>query len=174
MKVERWGGWIALVANVGVVGGLVLLAVEVRHNSQVGRAQAVTNLLSSQIAGETAFMGEDAAAAIALAMSSPGDLTDEQILTIWAYLNVNMLGVQQTYTMHELGLASEEDKALAATAAADWLGFPFGRVWWNALKRNFPSELAADIDARLADADPHLWEKQLAQMKQGAGKLAAP
>ena len=82
MKVERWGGWIALVANVGVVGGLVLLAVEVRHNSQVGRAQAVTNLLSSQIAGETAFMGEDAAAAIALAMSSPGDLTDEQILTV--------------------------------------------------------------------------------------------
>jgi hypothetical protein len=33
MNLERSGGLLALVANVGVVVGLVLLAVEVRHNT---------------------------------------------------------------------------------------------------------------------------------------------
>ena len=71
MKLERSGGWLALVANLGVVAGLVMLAVELRHNSQMVRAQASVNLLTGQTSPEAAFMGEDTAAAFVEAINSP-------------------------------------------------------------------------------------------------------
>lgn len=50
MNLERSGGWLALVANLGVVAGLVLLAVELRQTTQVVRAQASVNLATGQTA----------------------------------------------------------------------------------------------------------------------------
>ena len=59
MNLDRWGGWIGLVTNLGVMGGLVLLTIEIRHNSQVMRAQAVTARLTSQIAAVSRRIGFD-------------------------------------------------------------------------------------------------------------------
>ncbi len=108
MKLDRFGGWLALVTNLGVVGGLVLLAVELRQNTQVVRAQAVTSLLAGQMSAETAFMGEDTAAAFVKALDSPGTMTDEEIVKVWAYLNVAMMAVMQTHSMYSLGLATDQ------------------------------------------------------------------
>jgi hypothetical protein len=55
LNLERFGGWLAVLANVGVIAGLVLLAVELRQNSQVVRAEAVASLLAGQSSAETAF-----------------------------------------------------------------------------------------------------------------------
>ena len=144
MNLERSGGWLALVANLGVVGGLILLAVELRQNTQVVRAQASVNLATGQTAAEVAFMGEDTAAAFVKAINSPGTITDREIVQLWAYLNAAVLSVQQTYTMVKLGLATEEDQKAAARSAAGWLGWNLGRVWWAEIKTDFPSDLATE------------------------------
>jgi len=162
---ERFGTWLALAANLGVIGGLVLLAVELRQNTQVVRAQAVAGLLSGQTSAETAFMGDDTASAMATAIVTPSALSDEEILKMWAYLNTAVISVEQTYSMYSLGLATEDDRRAAAGKAADWLSFPFGLVWWSEMKTNFPSDLAADIDAALADRDPAYLERQFEAIK---------
>jgi hypothetical protein len=170
-QLERFGTWLALVANIGVVGGLVLLAVELRHNTQVVRAQAVAGLLTGQTSAETSFMGDDTAAAMATAIASPDSLSDEEILRMWAYLNTAVISAEQTYSMYSLGLATEEDRKAAASKVADWLSFPFGIVWWNEMKTNFPSDLAGDIDVALADRDPLYLQRQLEGMKKGLLEL---
>ena len=171
MKLERFGGWLAVLANLGVIAGLVLLAVELRQNTQVVRAEAVASLLAGQSSAETAFIGDSTAAAMAIALVAPEDLSDEQILQMWAYLNTAVLSVEQTYSMYSLGLATEEDRLSAAKKAADWISFPFGRIWWGEMKTNFPENLAADIDAALVDLDPDYLERQFEGMKRGLQNL---
>jgi hypothetical protein len=54
-----------------------MLAVELRHNTQVVRAQASVNLLTRQTSAEAAFMSEDTAAAFVKAINSPGTITTD-------------------------------------------------------------------------------------------------
>ena len=174
MNLERSGGWLALVANLGVVGGLVLLAVELRQNTQVVRAQASMYLATGQASAEVAFMGEDTAAAFVKAINSPGTITDREIVQLWAYLNAAVLSVQQTHEMVELGLATEEDQKAAARTAAYWLSWNFGRVWWAEIKTNFPSDLVAEIDATIAATGPDYLTRQFQGMKDAMASLEAP
>jgi hypothetical protein len=160
-----------VLANVGVIAGLVLLAVELRQNSQIVRAEAILSHLAGQSSAETSFMGDDTAAAMATALAAPEDLTDEEILQMWAYLNTSVISAEQTYSMYSLGLATEEDRQSAAKKAADWISFPFGRIWWGEMKTNFPKSLAADIDAALLGLDPDYLQKQFEGMKRGLQSL---
>jgi hypothetical protein len=105
------------------------------------------------------------------ALVSPETLTDEEILVMWAYLNTAVISVEQTYSMYTLGLATEDDRVTAARKAADWLSFPFGGVWWNEMKTNFPEDLAAEIDAALVDRDPNYLLHQFEGMKTGLREL---
>jgi hypothetical protein len=167
LNLERFGGWLAVLANVGVIAGLVLLAVEIRQNSQIVRADALANLLAGQSSAETAFMGDDTAAAMATALVSPAEMTDEEILQMWAYLNTAVISAEQTYSMYSLGLATQSDRESAAKKAADWISYPFARIWWGEMKTNFPTNLADDIDAALLDLDPGYLQKQFEGMKRG-------
>jgi hypothetical protein len=108
LNLERFGGWLAVLANVGVIVGLILLAT---------------------------------------ALVSPADLTDEEILQMWAYLNATVISAEQTYSMYSLGLATQEGCHSAAKKSADWISFPFGRIWRGEMKTIFPKSLASDIDA---------------------------
>jgi hypothetical protein len=173
MNLERFGGWLAILANVGVIVGLVLLAFELRQNTQIVRAEAVASLLAGQSSAETAFMGDSTAAAMAIALVAPEDLSDEQILQMWAYLNTAVISVEHTNSMYSLGLATEEDRRSAAKKAADWVSFPFGRIWWAEMKTNFPDSLASDIDAALSELDPDYLERQFEGMKRALQELKA-
>ncbi len=117
-------------------------------------------------------MGEDAASAFVKAINSPGTITDRAIAQLWAYLNAALLSVQQTHTMFELGLATEEDQKAAARTAAQWLGWNFGRVWWAEIKTDFPSDLVTEIDAAITALDPDYLTHQLQGMKDGMASLA--
>ena len=174
MKPERYSGWLALAANLGVLGGLVLVAVELRHNSQVVRAQAATNLLSGQTSAELAFMGDDTAAAFATAITSPGETSNREIVQLWAYMNSALLSVQQTHAMFELGLATEEDMDDAARTAAHWLGWNYGQVWWSEMKSNFPAELVGQVDTAITTVGADYLTRQFEGLRKGMTELAAP
>jgi len=171
VNLERIGGWLALIANVGVLTGLILVAYELRQNNQMLRAQASASRLEGTTAAETAFMGDDTAEAMALALTAPEYLTDAQVLQLWAYLNSAMIAVQQTATMHDLGLATEDDRHAAVADAHAWLSWPFGRVFWGEMRTNYPPGLAQEIDAAL-DADPDYLLDQFENMRKGAAALS--
>ena len=173
MNVDRATGWIALGANLGVVGGLVLLAMELRQNTQVVRAEAITSRLAGHISAETAFMGEDTAAAMARALATPDEVTDVDILRLWAYLNVAVMSVEQTHTMYELGLATEEDRRAGIQSAGAWLTFPLGQIWWEEMKSGMSQELVADIDAVIA-ADPDMLQRTFEAIQRRVHPQAGP
>ena len=80
--------------------------------------------------------------------------------------------MQQTHTMFELGLATEEDQKAAARIAAQWLGWNFGRVWWAEIKSDYPSDLVTEIDAAIAAGDSDYLTHQFQGMKNRMASLA--
>jgi hypothetical protein len=160
MDSERLGRWLTVAANLGVLGGLALLAYELNQNTQLLRAQAVSSQLGAQVAAETAFMGEGAARAFSRAMLRPSELSEEEMVVVWAYLNTATISAQEVYMRSSLGLATEEDRLDAARATALWIGFPFGRAWWEEMKFGFPQQMVTEVDASLV----HEGEDRLLQI----------
>jgi len=172
MDIMELGAIGELVGGVAVIGSLIYVGLQIRHNTRVLRGQAMTGLLVGESSAETAFMGADTSAAFVKACESPADLTGEEIAKLWAYLNVVTMAGQHMHQMHALGLASDDDRDAAVTSVANWLGFPFGGVWWNEVKEKLPRVFVGEIETGLA-ADPSSLLRQYEGMKQGVRALAA-
>jgi hypothetical protein len=86
---------------------------------------------------------------------------------VWGYLNAGMIAIQNTYLIYRLGLSTEEDWNSVKKGVNGWLGFPFGRIWWDETKATLPTPFVEEIDAVLKDTDP-LYAKHAVDRMQAA------
>lgn len=127
MNLDALNKWLTLLANFGVIGGLVLIAMQMNFTAGTIRLQNDIDLNKGIAAGELAIMGDSAASAFATAVLRPSELSD--IEQLWAYLHNVMLSAQNTWLAYQLGLASEQSWAFAKRQAAGFVGFPAGVIW---------------------------------------------
>lgn len=62
MDLAHLNSWLGIAANVGVVVGLVLVAVQIRQNSNLTRAQVANDWFLADMQLELSMMGENPAA----------------------------------------------------------------------------------------------------------------
>ena len=100
-RLDRAARWFALVANVGVVLGLVLVIVEVRQNSELTRTQMEQrkNDLLAEI--EFSLANRETAEAWVKAIRTPESLTDAEMKTVEAHLVSVMLQWAAAYLTHQ-------------------------------------------------------------------------
>ena len=165
--------WPLAIGGVAVVASLVYVGLQVRQHTQVTRGQAITTLLSGQIAGEVALMGDDGAAALANAFDKPADMSTVEIAQVWAYLYTAITSVQTSYELHTLGLASRRDWERARTTAPSYLGFPFGQAWWSEIKDGFPADFVAEIEDAMSEGDRNSLKSAFDRVEAAASQLAA-
>ncbi len=159
MNLDAVNKWLTLLANFGVIGGLLLVAFQINFNTETIRLQNAIELDRGMDAGELANMGDTTHIAYATALFHPAKLTEAQIGQLWSYLNNVMLTAQSTWRAHDAGLASEESWAYAKRFAAGNLGFRVGRIWWKTAGQfSFEPEFVKAIDAELDGTDPALTE----------------
>jgi len=75
MEFDRLNRWLALAANLGLLAGLIMVALQLNQTSELARAQLINegNITESQVwAG---LMGEDPAEAIAKSIENPSEMT---------------------------------------------------------------------------------------------------
>jgi hypothetical protein len=78
-RLERAHQWLSLVANLGVILGFVLIAVQLNINTTAIRLQNAMHLNRDASTVEIALMGETTHEAFAAAMSRPAEMTEAQI-----------------------------------------------------------------------------------------------
>ena len=164
MNLDILNKWLTLVANLGVMGGLVLVAMQMNLNTATIRLQNELELNRELAAGELAYMGDSAYIAFAVAQFHPGELTEAQLGQVWAYLHVNMLAAQNNWLAYRSGLGSQDSWAHAKSLAIGYLGFRAGRIWWEHDKFEYESDFVEQIDAELAGSDPVDLEHTTRQM----------
>jgi hypothetical protein len=152
MNLDSLNRWLTLLANFGVIGGLVLIAMQMNFAAETIRLQNDLDLNKGIAMGEIAIMGDSAASAFATAVMRPSELSDIELQQLWAYLHNVMLSAQNNWLAYQDGLASERSWAFARRQAAGFVGFPAGLIWWKYDRFEYEPAFAEQIDAELAAA----------------------
>jgi hypothetical protein len=150
MWVNRVGQWLGIAANLGVVAGFVLLAMQMDQNTKALRNQNAmgTNQTGSNV--ELAAMGDTGYEAMARAMLRPTEMTDEQILQFWYYVDNVLAGIYNLWIAHRAGLATESEWIEARNSYSYMLDFDAARIVWDRYKMHaFPAAFIEDFDAAL-------------------------
>jgi hypothetical protein len=145
MDREKINRWLTLLANLGVLGGLILVALQIRQNTAITRAQVTNDYFLADMQLELTMMGENPAASWIKAVYSPDELTREDAAVVDRYFNYGIVQLQRLRRMNELGLA--DDQWTDRISYLRWhLGNEVGRRWWANSKAGLPEDLVATVE----------------------------
>lgn len=149
MNWDRTTRWLTIAANLAVLGGLILVAIQIRQNTAITRAQVANDYFMADMQLELAMMGDDPAASWIKAVYTPSELTPLDAAVVDRYFNYGLVQIQRLQRMNELGLA--DDRWQDRINYLRWhLGNEVGRRWWDQARRDFSAEFAAQVDSVLA------------------------
>ena len=133
MNLTKLTPWLTIIANIGLVAGMVLVAYEINQNSQLARTALVNegNIASNEFWAN--LMGDTPSDVIAMAVECPEAMTYSDYFEMDAYLFTAMNSLYRNYQLAQEGIFTDEDwKEEVERYSAWYLGNPFGRAWWEA------------------------------------------
>lgn len=131
MNIERLGSWLQIVANVGIIGGLILVGFQLQQNSRILQAQMLSAESRSVIDQELQIIGEEGARAWVAAMSNPGKVSPEYHRIMEAIYWSAIESWRHTEELAVLGLVDVNPKARVTEEAGWYFGNTYGRAWWT-------------------------------------------
>ncbi len=132
MNLAKPKSWLSIVANVGLLAGIGLVAYEINQNSKLARMALVNegNVASNQFWAN--LMGETPADVIAKAAECPEAMTYSDFIAMDAYLFTGMYILYRNFLLAQEGIFTEQDWQEAVEGYSAWyLGNPFGQAWWD-------------------------------------------
>ncbi len=86
MDSDRLNRWLSLAANLGLMAGLLLVAVQINQSSQLARLHLISegNAARNQI--WASVLGEDPAVALARSIEKPAEMNFADYIVVDAYL----------------------------------------------------------------------------------------
>ena len=171
MNVNRWNAWLQIVASLGLIGGLVLVAVQIQQTRNLARVQLQIEATLAFQQVEIAMLGENPAEAWARSIRDPESLspTDVKIVDSWLIHEVNQW--QRTALMEAEGLAEQgATEREVRENAWFYFGNPFAKRWWLTMKRDggWDPEFVRIVDAELAALDDTQNASWIEEMLGGA------
>jgi len=149
MDADNPNRWLTLVANIGVIAGLVLVAAQINQNTQITKAQIANDYFLADMDLELAMMGDDPANSWAKAVYTPDELNTKDAAILDRYFNYGLVQIQRLEEMNELGLAHEDWQN--RVNYLNWhLGNEVGRRWWAHVKDGYSADFIQRVDEILA------------------------
>ena len=129
---------LSLLANAGVIAGIVFLAYEVRQNTEAVRAEELVSRLDADLQRElTMATDPDLQALYIKSLYNPEELTLEELWGISSFLSYRVENLRRAYLSYQDGVTQQIDWEQRAFIVPIYLGSPFGRAYWEHLKADF-------------------------------------
>ena len=152
MNMTKINPWLSFAANVGVIAGLILVAVQINQNTEITKAQIANDYYLADMNLELAMMGEDPATSWVKAVHTPDNINDLDAVILDRYFNYGVVQILRLREMHELGLAPDDWQERVNYLS--WhLGNDVGRRWWAFVKGDWPEDVVQQIDDVLSGTD---------------------
>ena len=156
--------WVDVMANLGIIGGLVLVGLQMQQNAELLKMQLLFEESRRFTALEMSMIGENPAPIWAKTIESPEELTLAERRIMEAYLWTFAEHLRSTYWLAEQGLLDEDEwRRRVDSDTRYYYGNPYASAWWRAFTRDldddsytntgYPQELAEAVDDRLRDID---------------------
>jgi hypothetical protein len=95
-RVEKVNQWLLLVSHAAIVGGLVLVAVQMNQEMKIAEIQMFNEATSSRIAQQMTMMGENPASIVAKSLTDPDSLTLTELRVMDAYFIAGVNEIRRT------------------------------------------------------------------------------
>lgn len=130
-RIDRFNKWLTLAANVGVIGGLLLVFVEVRQNAELTRTQMEQRKNDFLAEIEFSLAQPEIAAIWVKSIRTPENLTDAEIKTVESHLVSLMLQWDHLFQMERSGLVSRDHvRQHIQNSAPYYFGSRFAKNWF--------------------------------------------
>ena len=149
MNSAKLNDWIQIIAALGVIGGLLLVAYELRQNTEHAISESVRVLYAEYRTIIKSEYESDIAELLVRAIEQPEDLTDAEILKVSAYLSALVGFYDQHFSLHELGVVGNDGLDNLADEVDFLLTSKLGRAWFDDNKGWMQPEVAATIEQQL-------------------------
>ena len=151
---ERINSWVSLLANIGILLGLVLVAVELNQNTKQLALELEWQVNQKMFENNRDLMGDNPTPIYAKSVLRPQDLTYEEFQVAVALI-INFLNVwEDRYYLYEKGLSSDQDwKDYVDSDIGFTLGNQFAQQVWRTSKSMFEPELVEYVDEKLSSVD---------------------
>ena len=152
MRTERLASWLQITANIGIIGGLILVGFQLQQNSDILRAQMMNAESRSVIDQELQFIGEEGAKAWVSAMSDPENVSPEHHRIMEAVYWSAIESWRHTEELYDLDLVEIDPHFRVADEAPWYFGNTYGRAWWTVRREGNPlsDELKIVIDEAIS------------------------
>ena len=160
MVLSKTNNWLQIVANLGIVVGLLLVGVQLKQNSDLLRTQLLYEESDRAMQLEALLVGEDGAKVWAKAMEDPENLTlaEQRIMEalLWSYTEQ----LRSVRLLAELGLLDNTDWRLRVQNEAGFFyGSRYGSAWWKNFSGGndpvLPKDLVGAVDEQLSQHSPN-------------------
>ena len=109
MNLDKFNKWLTLAANIGVIAGIIFLALELQQNNRFLSAQAQYNLLKNRTEDNNIIMANPEIASLWFKESNNETLSDEEKYRIDSYIIKALINWQYEYNQYKEGNLAEKD-----------------------------------------------------------------
>lgn len=154
MKKFDLGQAFSVLANIGVLAGLLLVAIQISQSTEIAKAQLENDYYLADMQLELAMMGDTPVNSWVKAVYTPDELTREDAAVLDRYFNYGLIQAKRIRQMQLLGLA-EDDVLARQVSYLEWhLGNEAGRRWWAHYRTDeSDEEIVQLVDQALKNAD---------------------
>lgn len=150
MKSDKLSQSLSILANLGVLAGLVFVAIELNQNTEQLALELQWQVTDRMYQNNRDLIGDNPASILSKSMSDPENLTFEEYQAASAIL-FNFVNVwEDRYFLYQAGLFEDDEwKSFVNEDIGVTLGYPFAKAWWADAKQVFEPELVRYVDEKL-------------------------
>jgi len=171
MKKIDLGQTITILANVGVIAGIIFLGIELNQNTQQLALELRWQVNQRIVDNNRDLMGENPLEIFVKSITSPEDLTFDEFQAAGA-LAFNFLNVwEDHYFLYQADLISDDEwKDFVNDDISFTLGYKFAQAFWEDTKGYFEPDLVFYVDSLLptieTDANYQFWQATMRRIRE--------
>ena len=132
MNTENVNQWLTLGANVGVLAGIVFLALEIQQNSQLAQLQFSEDQRALWQEGEVMVFGNSIATVWEKSITQPESLTLAELRMLDAYLAFQLSMPSRVLRLEQAGLLDAgATKDAVNSSLPFFFNSEFAKAWWE-------------------------------------------
>jgi len=146
MDSVKLNSWLGVLANVGVLIGIVFLAIEIRNASNIGQAQMADTAVAGHNAINLVVMGDPQMARVFIVgLYEPDKLSDVEAVQFAMWIRASVNQHLRLRRIHELGFESAEEQDFERRQIAGVLSTPGGKLFLESNREVFSAELLEEL-----------------------------
>ena len=107
MKKIDLGQTVSMLANIGVIAGIAFLAIELRQNNQLLRAEAISSVLETRITRQEMNLANPNLLDVVAKNRRQEPLSENEEMLAIAMINRSLMGWQKDYFLFQAGILDE-------------------------------------------------------------------